>query len=291
MCFYLDHLSECFSKSSVVPDRPVVVGAEKGHSAAHQLVLGGYSFGSLIVAKLPSVSEIVERFDSKERSDSASVILDRALTLGTRSAERLTAESRDKDQDESQHKDRSSTYRASPLTVGGEDTGSPSRKREHHVRSIPKILKHTIRRHSNPSRMRSTATETSAPVKVNKHITFEIEVRYLLVSPVLVPFSTILPPVGAPSLLALLGMHDSAASEAKGTGFMSLLTSTLVAFGTSDNFTSAKRLRQWTERLARRSDGRLQWFALDDAGHFWREEGAITTLQSRIMKWVSEPTY
>jgi hypothetical protein len=138
--------------------------------------------------------------------------------------------------------------------------------------------------------MKAAAGAGHVTADSGKHTTFEIHVRYLLISPVLIPLSTFLPPLGLPSILALIGMHDGTTEDAKGAGFMSLLTSSLVLFGTKDNFTSAKKLQQWAEKLARRADGRLQWHALDDAGHFWREAGAITALEVKIALWASQPT-
>jgi pimeloyl-ACP methyl ester carboxylesterase len=288
MCFYLDHLSECSKSSSEVPEGSAVGESETGHSATYQLILGGYSFGSLIVAKLLSVTDIFGLFESSKRSASAVAILDRALTLSTRWRERLLIELEDGKPARSQHKKKLSLDHSMPHTVGG-DERSPSRKREHLIRDIPQLMKHTIRRHSNPSRMKAAADSESAQANARKHTTFEIHVRYLLVSPVLVPLSTFLPPLGLPSLFALLGLHDRTTDD-KSADFMSLTTSTLVLFGTEDNFTSAKKLQQWAEKLEQRADGRLQWFALDGAGHFWREPGAIAALKTKISLWASQPT-
>jgi hypothetical protein len=138
--------------------------------------------------------------------------------------------------------------------------------------------------------MKGAADSEHVPAIAGKRTTFEIHVRYLLISPVLVPLGTFLPPLGMPSLVSLLGMHGKSTDDSKSNGFSSLLTSTLVLFGNKDNFTSAKKLEQWAVKLAQQADGRLQWFAVDGAGHFWREPGAAAVLEEKLALWV-EPTW
>lgn len=107
-----------------------------------------------------------------------------------------------------------------------------------------------------------------------------MNVRYLLVSPVLFPLSTVLLPPG----LAMPKTHGTDASA----GVLSLKHPTLVAFGDSDHFTSAKKLRQWAGKLASESAGLWKWIQVDGAGHFWREEGVAERLEGRLVEWIKE---
>ncbi|EME48575.1 hypothetical protein DOTSEDRAFT_118514 [Dothistroma septosporum NZE10] len=53
------------------------------HSRSLELLLGGYSFGALILARLPPVHVILDRFETAERGAAASEIILRARKLAT----------------------------------------------------------------------------------------------------------------------------------------------------------------------------------------------------------------
>lgn len=105
--------------------------------------------------------------------------------------------------------------------------------------------------------------------------------RYLLISPVLVPFTRTLLPPGLPFTA---GFADASLSQ---SGVLSLRFPTFVAFGSLDTFTSSKKLRQWAEKLAEDSDGSVKWEQIEGAGHFWREKGVMKTLQMNVKMWLT----
>jgi surfactin synthase thioesterase subunit len=76
----------------------------------------------------------------------------------------------------------------------------------------------------------------------------------------------------------------------EGSGFLSLKYPSLILFGSVDHFTSAKKLKQWAERLSSAAKGHLQWQCFDSGGHFWREGTVMEELQSRIRTWSRSAT-
>lgn len=289
-----------------------------------QLLLAGYSFGSLVLARIPSVPAIIARFETAELHTPAAECMLRARFLAQKTAivrpSRQPATIPD-DGDITSPRLRpadphTSPRRASPVTVGGEE--SPLSERRHRrqssrdsrrsgdgfVREIPQRLKQTIQRQSESLHKiagNSAETATSMPSDSTTEQPKDgpigdVDVRYLLVSPVLLPFSTILAPAGVPTLPGGFGVfhrkataeQDVSPSSVAASGFAALDHPTLVAFGDKDSFTAAKRLQQWAERTqASARPDCFEWTEFDNAGHFWREKGAMRALTKRISGWLA----
>lgn len=109
-------------------------------------------------------------------------------------------------------------------------------------------------------------------------------VRYLLVSPVLLPFTNMLCPPGAST--SILSFRRQVNGSGGTAAEMLLRCPTLAIFGSSDGFTSSRRLKAWSEAQCAKSTSSFQWSEVDRAGHFWREEGVMQELQERVAEWV-----
>jgi alpha/beta superfamily hydrolase len=255
-------------------------------SRAIDLLLGGYSFGSLILVRLPSLTNIINTFEAAEHGTSAAETFLRARALARQTQRSIQESHHASTPRRSRKYTASSSYsRSSPITVGGEETHPSERRRskDSHrrsissVRELPHRIKSHVRRHSGSSQHQRSASgdfnASSSPRSAP-----QVTVRYLLVSPVLFPLSTILLPPG----LALPKSHSTAVDA----GVLSLKNPTFLAFGDSDTFTSGKKLRQWAERLASESKGSWKWTQVDCAGHFWREDGAAARLESELAEWL-----
>lgn len=264
-----------FSEDIPVEERDLV-------SNPMNILLGGYSFGSLILVRLPSIANMINTFGTAEHGTSGAEIFLRARALA-RQTQRTLRESRPPSNPRSRKHTPSNSYsNSSPLTLGGEETDPSERRRSRDsrrrslsaVREMPQRIKSHIRRHSGSGHHQRNASEDhqvpSAPRGAPR-----VNVRYLLVSPVLFPLSTMLLPPG----LAFPKGHTTA-------GVLSFESPTLIAFGDSDHFTSAKKLRQWAERLASQSAGRVKWVQIVGAGHFWREDEAATRLEDEMLGWM-----
>ncbi|KAF4553096.1 Hypothetical protein D9617_8g051090 [Elsinoe fawcettii] len=127
-----------------------------------------------------------------------------------------------------------------------------------------------------------------------------VRARYLLVSPLLPPLSGLLSMSFSGMMPGRLEgwLHGNGAKgEESGKAFTT--NPTLAIFGSEDGFTSGSRLVSWAERMQREAAAHnygsedstkksgFEWLLVEDAGHFWREEGVEDVMKERIGTWVS----
>lgn len=255
------------------------------------MLLGGYSYGSLVLARLPPLSTIVQLFDRPEIGTTASEIILRAKSLAaeTRLDQKSpsTATSPRGRQLKPDHAALSPNRRAgaSPLLLGGEETDPTMRRRSRDSRRSTDIIRKSIdkvhnKRRSTDKRPRSRRRDVSSRSSDEGQGAPAVSVRYLIISPVILPFTTSLCPPGPPSIgLSLMKQANPS------SGLTFLQHPALAIFGSKDVFTSSKRLRNWAEKQSRDSRAGFEWEAIECAGHFWHEEGAMQALQDRVSKW------
>lgn len=93
-----------------------------------KLLLGGYSYGSLVLARLPPASAIVTRFQEAPLGTAAAEIILRAQTLAkhtVRAIEEARSSKRPRGRtlsDGNSITSPSTRAKASPVTIGGEET-------------------------------------------------------------------------------------------------------------------------------------------------------------------------
>jgi hypothetical protein len=102
-----------------------------------------------------------------------------------------------------------------------------------------------------------------------------LDVHYLLVSPILPPISTL-------TALPFFG-DDADGEEAYLRKFRE--RPSLAVFGSGDVFTSARRLAAWCEER-RQANARFDWFEVPGAGHFWHERGAMAEATRHVKEWI-----
>lgn len=303
MIFYLHHLNtnqETLTTTQSPGTRLLDQSSEtQMHTASSdsiRLLLGGYSYGSLVLARLPSPSTITKRFQEAVIGTAAAEIVLRARTLakatlqaaqGVRTPARPRART---------HAASSPTQgpKASPVMVGGEET-NPSQRRHSHdskrsadiVRmsvEVPHRIKARIRRHSDKSKPETVSVKQERTATGAYGAAPHVRVCYLLISPVLLPFTSMLCPPGPPT--PTLSFSRRVNEDSSGSLFVQ--RPTLALFGTSDAFTSSRRLRAWAEKQANASsNANFSWEQINNAGHFWREEGVMEALQARISSWAN----
>jgi hypothetical protein len=260
------------------------------------LLLSGYSYGSLILSRLPPIAEMLSRFEAAPYGTTAAEIILRAFRLAKESRSILEAK-----QALPQSRGRRLTpadatkprLHASPVIVGGEETPPQERRRSretsrgaHIVQrgvEVPLRIKARMRRRNSGVRpstkdgaMRSEEsipTGTATPVP-------GVRVMYLLISPVLPPLAhTLVPPA---SWIGLKGGID------RSTGIGAMTSPTLAVWGSIDSFTANRRLKAWAERLSKAGPATFKWMDFEGAGHFWREQGVMKSMTKRIEDWVTE---
>lgn len=269
-----------------------------------RLLLGGYSYGALVLARFPPTSDIINRFESAERGTSAAEIILRARTLAkqTRAAveEKQTPASPRGRSLKVEQTSTSPSKRASPMTMGGEETDPSERRRSRDSRRSADVIRRSVEmphrikahikhRHASgemPDTDEESPAPSAPPVAPARHDSApSISTSYLFLSPVLLPFSSVLLPPGAPTASLSFGKGDGSASSKQ-----FLQHPTLTVFGSNDAFTSSKRLRQWAEKQKQESQAGFQWSEIEGAGHFWGEAGVLRALQERVVEWVQLST-
>lgn len=318
--------------------------ADTTGQASLELLLAGYSFASLVLCRLPAVFTILNRFKSAENGTAATEIFLRARTLATQHRKTIATRLQRGRRPSSTSPSKPAHWRnPSHVILGGEESDLASSRRRHSrgdsrgsceaIRELPRTIKSRMHRpRSGQFHLRTSSdreqeqqhnTISSEPQKQLHQQQLQqqrqpISIRYLLISPVLIPLSTTLVPPGIPFISATAtatageGGSTSLETEEKSTaaGVFSLQYPTLIAFGSSDTFTSSKKLCQWAERLAKDSaavatttttaatnttattphpvDAKVEWTQVDGAGHFWREGGVMRELQGNIREWVAK---
>lgn len=314
--------------------------ADTTGQASLELLLAGYSFASLVLCRLPAVFTILNRFKSAENGTAATEIFLRARTLAIQHRKTIATRLQRGRRPSSTSPSKPAHWRnPSHVILGGEESDLASSRRRHSrgdsrgsceaIRELPRTIKsHMHRPRSGQFHLRTSSdreqeqqhnTISSEPQKLLHQQQLQrqrqpISIRYLLISPVLIPLSTTLVPPGIPFISATAtatagGGSTSLETEEKSTaaGVFSLQYPTLIAFGSSDTFTSSKKLCQWAERLAKDSaavattattnttatvphpvDAKVEWTQIDGAGHFWREGGVMRELQGHIREWVAK---
>ncbi|RMY18872.1 hypothetical protein D0866_13033 [Hortaea werneckii] len=170
--------------------------------------------------------------------------------------------------------------------MGGEETDSSERRRSRESKRALSIarkgaqLPHRIKAHRDLSR-EAHNSEDDVPREGQDQVADQaVSPNYLLISPVLLPFTTMLCPPG-PSIPFTSTKHFGSGNG----GYSFSNHNSLALFGTADVFTSSKRLQAWAEKQ-KSSNPRFEWKQIEDAGHFWHEEGAMEALAGRIASWV-----
>ncbi|KAL9079032.1 MAG: hypothetical protein Q9157_002047 [Trypethelium eluteriae] len=237
-----------------------------------KLILGGYSYGSVIVTRLPPLRDMLSGFRHPEDGTAASEILQRARTISSWTIEKVEAARR------------ANARRLTPsITMGGEETPSDQRRvsREGGGHSLDLEglrrsldIPRRIKEHRSHTRSREHTPSSTEKSDHDDEDMPSIKVQYLLVSPVLGI-------VG--SALSAFGAHGDPA-DVKTT---LAKEPTLAVYGDKDIFTSTRKVRQWAQRLSSNSD-RFWAVEVNGAGHFWRERGVTAKLRSAIESWVTK---
>ncbi|KAK5701506.1 hypothetical protein LTR97_004321 [Elasticomyces elasticus] len=309
---YLQQLRHFFEDDSSDVLSPIVSADERNGNVPASvrrkplsLLLGGYSYGSLILARIPSVQTIQQRFEPAATGTAVSEIVLRAHTLAqqTQQAVRDAEELKYASPEELSPTDATSlspTKRTigSPVTLGGEETITSDRRRSRDSRRSVDIIRKSVEiprrmkahmRHSSGSgkqRHRQRSSDEVAAHQISEKVGMasmpEVEVQYLIISPVILPFSTALCPPGPP-VPQPFGRKTAADAHA---GAVFLKHPALAIFGTKDGFTPVRRLRAWAEKQSSQA-ANFEWEPIEGAGHFWHEDGVMRALQERVGKWVA----
>jgi hypothetical protein len=255
------------------------------------LILGGYSYGSLIVTQLPPIVEVLACFRKPSKWTSDILLRARELALETNTSASHQRESRGRLPDapsRRQHKRQSSSQHS--IIYGGNDSPSPADRHNidpiHNSVDFQTRIKHVMHRTHKPSSstISTTSSKHSEDITDSMPALPHISPHYLLISPLLPPLSNFLSL--SPTTLFSWRHHDHQPPTLAHHP-------TLVVYGTKDMFTSSSKLDTWCKKmdtLSTQNKGlsSFRWRKVDGAGHFWREKGVEAELRFSVREWVGE---
>ncbi|RJE24229.1 hypothetical protein PHISCL_03439 [Aspergillus sclerotialis] len=207
-------------------------GRSENPSTGVHIILGGYSYGSLIASHLPAIDTVVDLFKGAS--------IDTAPFKIRRIAEKLAS------------------------CMG---------ERQHLQTEA------------------ATANLSSSMKEDQMEIVSKSTVSYLLMSPLLPPLSQLL------TIFTKLSLDVQVEVSAQGKHIPCPKPATqlrkhrtLVIYGTEDGFTSAKKLRKWSDELLHAPQSQFQYQQVEGAGHFWRENGVEEQARHALREWLNGMT-
>lgn len=261
------------------PARPSTRYAKSSlHGELPQIILGGYSYGSLILKHLQPVPSIVQRFSKPLAGSAADEVLMRAHKLADQSNLEWINQAQDAERD----KRRKKHEHKSSVMMGGEETAPEKRRSSREVKrslEVPRgldlgqhlrSLSHRRRRHSSSEEVSFKRTEATLIVP---------EIRFLMISPLTPPISTL----AAPGLGHKWWSRSVDASTSSIGKFVSL-----AVYGDQDVFASAKKIRDWANDLKAEHGPTFSSVEIPGAGHFWVEHGVEKQLRAALKEWASD---
>jgi pimeloyl-ACP methyl ester carboxylesterase len=277
-------MSQLQSSQIVVDDTVYPAGhVQSIPSEPIALVLGGYSYGSLIVTLLPPTPEMLAIF--RKPSKWVPEILLRARELALQTNRSLRGRGPDDPPARRQHKRQSSSQHS--IIYGGNDEPSPADRHidpKHKAVEIQTRIKHAIHRNHKSASSTTSAPPSEKPDEITESMPAipHVSTHYLLISPLLPPLSNFLS-LSTPSLF-FWRHHDHNPQTL-------LHHPTLVIFGTKDVFTSSTKLDAWCQKmntLSIKNNGvsSFRWRKVEGAGHFWREQSVEAKLRLSVREWV-----
>lgn len=284
-CFihYIGSLQPYTAKISQTPQNHSLAPVRTGESCSDDtatsaniptVILGGYSYGSLILKHLPPVPTILQSFANPIAGSTSDEILIRSRTLAQQSNTARSQEREGRPRMQNHEKQ-------SSVIMGGEETTPDKRKSSRDIRrSVDRgpsgefgnrlrSFSHSHCRRRSDHTPISQETVQIAPMKPP-------EVHYLLISPLSPPISSL----AAPALGQKLWSKSKVVFDD-----LTRQHATLAVYGDSDIFTSAKRIRYWCEQLKSMSGSRFSSVEVPGAGHFWVEGGVEQELRNALSNW------
>ncbi|KAF2823251.1 hypothetical protein CC86DRAFT_298621 [Ophiobolus disseminans] len=267
-----------------IPSKPSPTGQSEqvasGQAAeTPTIILGGYSYGSLILKHLPPVPMILQPFESPIAGSAHDEVVLKAHKLADQSNLAWINLARRKDRERRLAK---KGHGAKPsVTMGGEETSPDKRRTSRDIRrSVDRGLSVDFgnrlrslshRRRKDESPVTSLERTDASPITMP-------EVRYLLVSQLTTPTSTLAAP-------ALVHKFWNKTRER----FQDVLSkhATLAIYGDQDMFASAKKLRSWCAQMRDASRVHFSSVEVTGAGHFWVEKGVEAKLRAALRDWAT----
>jgi len=262
------------------------------------LVIGGYSYGSLMASRVPAVDTILDLIRTNRPDTSEHEIKERAKHLAQDFCNMLRMQSSTGSAQRGRMDLRIVDGTASPsrgIAAGGYESEAASRRisRESSRKSIDverfrqsiDRVRHTLGKRSfshNGSRNHSSTPNNTLPL-------MDFRIGYLLISPLLPPVAGFITMFSSPDFRlqqkVLSGGETGAVKRYHSQDITQFPC--CIIFGSKDMFTSSKKLRKWAEDIAGRNK-KFLYHEVIGAGHFWHEPGVERKLRDSVRQWIEQ---
>ncbi|CAG8909420.1 unnamed protein product [Penicillium egyptiacum] len=226
MLQYLHFLKLALARGEQVHSKPCKATDGVKSCPDIRLIIGGYSYGSLIASHVPTLDTMLDLFQSAPTT--------------------------------------TSTNKATPI---------------HEIRSTAKrivalSLEQLLLSHNLADAPGLGALTTS--------------ISYLLVCPLLPPISQFLTVFSTLSLNVKKETPKGPHIPCPRPADQQSTHHTLALFGNQDTFTSAEKLRRWSDEMVHMPRSQFQFRMIDGAGHFWRENGVEVQARHALKEWLCQ---
>lgn len=265
------------------------------------LILGGYSYGSLIASCLPSYEFVAQLFSASEEDSAEAEIRSRAqMTARDLGAyfEMLRNGSLGRGRSSLRVSGAVSPTKRG-IAMGGYDSEAASRRisRESSRKSLDgeRVRRSLDRaRQRIRSRVSSDQYATNPPTppsprrfEAKPFELLEPEVSYLAISPLLPPVSMLTTMFSRPTFEKRNPKTGHITARDKGDRNQKFLEhASCFIYGSKDVFTSDKKLRKWADEIHQKASATFSSYEVSEAGHFWTETEASARLQSSVKDWL-----
>lgn len=255
------------------------------------LILGGYSYGSMIASHLPNIDTIwgilqnasdgsSEREIERRSVELAQAFLGYCETQGHRGGSSLQS---------------LSTSTPNEVVLGGYESSSAARRISD--QSLKGRVDAERVRHSVDRVRRKFRNRTQASKELERHSRQSSqETRQPLITPRLA-FLLISPLLGTVSSFATMFSKLKFDRIRKASQTLSIPSNenpgeifakypTLIVFGSDDHFTSSRKVRDWCTSIAAMPRSQLDFQEIEGVGHFWQSASNEAKLESIVSTWL-----
>ncbi|RMZ88671.1 hypothetical protein DV736_g4096, partial [Chaetothyriales sp. CBS 134916] len=260
-------------------------------AAESLLILGGYSYGSMIVSCLPPAHLLQSLLEHAAEGSTEFEIKSRANQLGKDYAAYVRLQCQGS-LTRGRGSLRASETNNPPGRMGGYSSEEANRRvsGESWRRSMDRG---SVRRSLDRVRQRLGKNHDTIPGSIanigpstRSQATGSPTIAYLLISPLLPPVSALTTMFGKPSFHRQSPGFDRPLKDQSSSDEKFHNDATCIVYGGKDQFTSSKKIKKWTHELAERSANPSLFSAqeVENAAHFWVE--APSRLQAIVGQWL-----
>lgn len=256
------------------------------------LLLGGYSYGSMITAHLPSIATVIRILEDASLGSAEHEIETRAFEL----AQSFLGYCETRKQQSASGESAPAMSSIANATFGGYESPVAADKisRDGHRHSFDKEsvrqsvgrMRRKMRSRDNSDGDRRKLSMNSASPTMDKPQVIP-RMAFLLISPLLGPVS------GLATVFSALRFerkdkNATAARDAVAVDVDEVLSQhpSLILFGSNDHFTSSRKIRQWCDELSSKPESLFHFHEVLEAGHFWHQEELNAKLKSAVGSWI-----